>query len=96
MVLSIETDTFWAHDFSMSNVGISISSVVLLAAYLVVLSSRNRREREATCSPPRNVISEWVFYKYSLFTGCSFVLGTFRQYTFDWLQIDRCVNALNI
>jgi hypothetical protein len=53
MVLSSETDTtFWAHGFSMSNVGISVSSVVLLAAYLVVLSSSNRREREATCSLP--------------------------------------------
>ena len=57
MVLSSENDTtFWAHDFSMSNVEISASSVVLLAAYLVVLRSSNRRERGATCSPPRNVI----------------------------------------
>jgi len=40
--------------------------------------------------------SECVVYKYNLFAGCSLVLGTFRQYTFDWLQIDGCVNALNI
>ena len=68
-----------AHDFSMSTVGISVSSVVLLAAYLVVLRSCNRREHEATCSPPRNVISECVVYKYIWFAGCSLVLGTLRQ-----------------
>jgi hypothetical protein len=80
MVLSSETDTtFWAHDFSMSNVGISVWLVVLLAPYLIVLRSSNRREREATCSPPCSVISECVVYKYSLFAGCPLVLGTFRQ-----------------
>jgi hypothetical protein len=80
MVLLSETDTtFWAHDFSMSNVGISVISVVLLAAYLIVLRSSNRLEGEASCSPPRNVMSECVVYTYSLFAGWLRVLGTFRQ-----------------